>query len=89
MHDVLAHRLSLLAVHAGALEYHRDGSAEEVSEIAGIIRDNTHEALEELRQVISLLREPSPDGGSTTTAHSRRPARARRGVPISGPRDLL
>ncbi len=66
MHDVLAHRLSLLAVHAGALEYHRDGSAEEVSEIAGIIRDNTHEALEELRQVISLLREPSPDGGSTT-----------------------
>jgi signal transduction histidine kinase len=61
MHDVLAHRLSLLAVHAGALEYHRDASAEEVNEIAGIIRGNTHEALEELRQVISLLREKPPD----------------------------
>ena len=28
MHDVLAHRLSLLSVHAGALEFHPDASAE-------------------------------------------------------------
>ncbi|WP_007507816.1 MULTISPECIES: sensor histidine kinase [Pseudofrankia] len=56
MHDVLAHRLSLLAVHAGALEYHRGASAEEVVTIAAIIRSNSHEALNELRQVINLLR---------------------------------
>jgi hypothetical protein len=37
MHDVLAHRLSLLSVHAGALEFHPDAPAEEVAEAAGVI----------------------------------------------------
>lgn len=61
MHDVLAHRLSLLAVHAGALEFHRGASAEEITTAAGIIRSNTHEALNELREVIDLLRETPTD----------------------------
>ena len=61
MHDVLAHRLSLLAVHAGALEFHQGASAEEIATTAGIIRSNTHEALNELREVVSLLRETAPD----------------------------
>lgn len=61
MHDVLAHRLSLLAVHAGALEFHHGASPEEVTTIAGIIRSNTHEALNELREVIDLLRDATPD----------------------------
>ncbi len=61
MHDVLAHRLSLLAVHAGALEFHQGASAEEVTTTAGIIRSNTHEALNELREVIDLLRDSTPD----------------------------
>ena len=38
MHDVLAHRLSLLSVHAGALEFRPDASPEEVAEAAGVIR---------------------------------------------------
>lgn len=61
MHDVLAHRLSLLAVHAGALEFHRTASAVEVTRIAGVIRSSTHQALDELREVISLLRDHEPD----------------------------
>ena len=61
MHDVLAHRLSLLAVHAGALEFHQGATAEEITTTAGIIRSNTHEALNELREVIDLLRETTPD----------------------------
>ncbi|GAB4012069.1 sensor histidine kinase [Nocardioides ultimimeridianus] len=72
MHDVLAHRLSLLAVHAGALEYHRGASTDEVDEIAGIIRHNSHQALEELRQVISLLRE-HPDAGRPSPSLSDLP----------------
>ena len=59
MHDVLAHRLSLLAVHAGALEFHPDAPAEEVAEAAGVIRENAKTALEELRGVIGVLREDS------------------------------
>jgi signal transduction histidine kinase len=57
MHDVLAHRISLLSVHAGALEFRRDASNEEVAEAAGVIRANAQSALEELREVIGVLRE--------------------------------
>jgi signal transduction histidine kinase len=61
MHDVLAHRLSLLAVHAGGLEFHRTASPEEVARIAGVIRSSTHQALDELREVISVLRDQQDD----------------------------
>ncbi|MDT0268715.1 histidine kinase [Streptomyces sp. DSM 44915] len=63
MHDVLAHRLSLLSVHAGALEYHPDAPPEQVRQAAGVIRESAHLALEELRDVIGVLRaEPGEDG---------------------------
>ncbi|GAA2210472.1 histidine kinase [Nonomuraea monospora] len=61
MHDVLAHRLSLVATHAGALEYRPDSSPDQLARAAGVIRTGVHQALEELRQVIGLLREPSDD----------------------------
>ena len=64
MHDVLGHRLSLLSLHAGALEFRRDASPEEVAEAAGVIRASGQAALEELRAVIGLLREHD-DGAST------------------------
>ena len=57
MHDVLAHRVSLLSLHAGALEFRPDASPEEVAEAAGVIRATAHAALEELRQVIGVLRD--------------------------------
>ena len=60
MHDVLAHRVSLLSLHAGALEFRPDASAEEVAEAAGVIRASAHAALEELRDVIGVLREGTP-----------------------------
>ncbi|MEV7414374.1 histidine kinase [Streptomyces sp. NPDC089919] len=63
MHDVLAHRLSLLSVHAGALEYHPDAPAAEVQRAAGVIRDSAHQALEDLREIIGVLRDPAgPEG---------------------------
>jgi signal transduction histidine kinase len=64
MHDVLAHRLSLLSVHAGALEFRPDAPAEEVAEAAGVIRESARAALEELRSVVGVLRE---DGGESVT----------------------
>jgi signal transduction histidine kinase len=62
MHDVLAHRISLLSVHAGALEFNHDTSPEEVAEAAGVIRDNARAAQEELREVIGVLRADPGDG---------------------------
>ena len=57
MHDVLAHRLSLLATYAGALEYRPDSSPEKLAQAAGVIRTGVHQALDELREVISVLRD--------------------------------
>jgi signal transduction histidine kinase len=62
MHDVLAHRLSLLSVHAGALEFRPDASPEEVSEAAGVIRETAQTALQELRDVIGVLRDEAEEG---------------------------
>ncbi|MDI6103014.1 histidine kinase [Actinoplanes sp. NEAU-A12] len=56
MHDVLAHRISLLSVHAGALEFRPQAAPEEIAQAAGVIRRCAFEALEDLRQVIGLLR---------------------------------
>jgi signal transduction histidine kinase len=63
MHDVLAHRLSLVATHAGALEYRPDAPPEQVARAAGVVRDGVHQALVELREVIGVLRGPADDAG--------------------------
>lgn len=59
MHDVLAHRISLVAMNAGALEFRPDAPAAEVARAAGVVRENAHQALDELREVIAVLREPT------------------------------
>ncbi|MFI6943761.1 sensor histidine kinase [Streptomyces sp. NPDC050418] len=56
MHDVLAHRLTLLSVHAGALEFRPDAPQAEIARAAGVIRDSAHEALQDLREIIGVLR---------------------------------
>ena len=56
MHDVLGHRLSLVAASAGALEYRPDAPAEQIARAAGVVRAGAHQALEELREVIGVLR---------------------------------
>jgi signal transduction histidine kinase len=75
MHDVLAHRISLLSVHAGALEYRtamaEEGTAapptaEEVRSAVRVVRSNATQALEELREVLDLLRQPGSTGDRET-----------------------
>jgi signal transduction histidine kinase len=56
MHDVLAHRISLLSLHAGALEFRPDASSEEIAKAAQVIRVSARAAQEELREVIGVLR---------------------------------
>jgi len=63
MHDVLAHRISLLSMQAGALEFRPGATPDEVARAAGVIRASSHQALEDLRQVIGVLRE-APDGAT-------------------------
>jgi signal transduction histidine kinase len=73
MHDVLAHRISLLSMHAGALEFRPDASPEEVAEAAGVIRSNAHLALEDLREVIGVLRGDDATTGEPTSTTRPQP----------------
>ncbi|GAA3752652.1 sensor histidine kinase [Micromonospora maritima] len=60
MHDVLAHRMSLISLHAGALEVRTDARPDEIAIAAGAIRSSAHEALEELRAVVGVADRPEP-----------------------------
>ncbi|WP_054566384.1 sensor histidine kinase [Frankia sp. R43] len=65
MHDVLAHRITMVALHAGALEISSDLPSEQVGATAGVIRGAARQALEELREVIGVLRSDSRGGPET------------------------
>ncbi|WP_128378335.1 sensor histidine kinase [Streptomyces cavernae] len=62
MHDVLGHRLSLLTVHAGALEFNARAPRAEIARVAGVIRESAHRALRDLRDIIGVLRAGTAEG---------------------------
>jgi len=85
MHDVLAHRISLLALHAGGLEVRPDLPPEKVRETAQLLRSTARQALEELRGVIGVLREDprqdrAPAAPQPTLADIRRLVEETRGA---------
>ena len=57
MHDSLSHRLSLIAVHSGALAFRDNLDAASVRTTANTIREQAQSAVEDLRTVLSALRE--------------------------------
>lgn len=66
MHDVVAHRVALMVLHAGAVEVNT--TDENLASEAALIRTTGREALNELRQVLGVLRTgevgelaPQPD----------------------------
>lgn len=59
MHDVLAHRISMVAMHAGALTYRTGLPADEIKRVSAVIEENAHQALVDLREVLGILREDS------------------------------
>jgi signal transduction histidine kinase len=68
MHDTLAHRISMVSLHAGALQIRPDLTPEQVAKAAATIRDSAHHALEDLREILGVLRagpgdalRPQPD----------------------------
>ncbi|GAA1389565.1 sensor histidine kinase [Luteococcus peritonei] len=66
MHDVLAHRLSLISMHSAALEHRTTMDDEERIQAGALIRANARASLSELRAILTDLREdhqhaPQPD----------------------------
>jgi signal transduction histidine kinase len=77
MHDVLAHKISMMALHAGALEVRPDLPPAKVRETAELLRSTARQALEELRGVVGVLREepgqdPVPPAPQPTLSDIRR-----------------
>nr|GID84891.1 two-component sensor histidine kinase [Actinoplanes derwentensis] len=68
MHDALAHRISMVSLHAGALHIRPDLTPDEVARAATLIRDSAAQALDDLREILGILRagptedlRPQPD----------------------------
>ena len=67
VHDTLAHRLSLVSLHSGALEM-AAREHPELQAFAHEVQANAHRSLEDLRGLIGVLRDPGsrrPDGPGT------------------------
>jgi signal transduction histidine kinase len=64
MHDVLAHRISLIGLHAGGLEVRPDAGPEVVERSATLIRETARAALEDLRGVLGVLRTDTTQVGA-------------------------
>lgn len=58
MHDVLAHQLSLVAMHASALRHRPDLDVEQRTEAVAVVHERAKLALDDLRQVLGVLRDP-------------------------------
>ena len=73
MHDVVANRISVMVVHAGALKAIAGRDPVRAAETAGVIGDMGRQALEELRHVIGVLRqgEQALPQEAVTLAHVR------------------
>lgn len=56
MHDIVAHKISLVALQAGALEVNPNLEREQVQQSAALIRQTATSALSELREVLGVLR---------------------------------
>lgn len=67
MHDSLSHHLALISLHAGALEYREDLDATRARQSAAVIRGTAEAAANELRAVLTVLRD---DPADTTPAPS-------------------
>ncbi|WP_234330335.1 sensor histidine kinase [Streptomyces acidiscabies] len=77
MHDVLAHRLSLIALHTGVLATRGDTLPAPLAERLTLLRGASTEALSDLRDVLGVLRAPGvePHGAASQpvalTIHGR------------------
>ncbi|WP_070195125.1 sensor histidine kinase, partial [Streptomyces oceani] len=75
MHDVVAHRVSLMVVHAAALQTVALKDPEKAAKNAALVGDMGRHALTELRTMLGVLRTAEPgtesaDGGTASSAQT-------------------
>ncbi|MFD8204922.1 sensor histidine kinase [Streptomyces sp. NPDC059695] len=64
MHDLLGHRLSLIALHSGGLEMAGEAGDPEVRRSARLVHGTVRLAMAELRDVLKVLRAEDPLSGT-------------------------
>lgn len=79
MHDVVAHRVSLMVVHAAALQAVALKDPEKASKNAALVGDMGRQALTELRQMLGVLRSEDGKRGVASSAAS---SAAAEGTPV-------
>ena len=67
MHDTLAASLSRISLFAGGLQVNSNEGSVKVAAQATLIHDTAHNALDDLRRIIGVLRSAGDDTGSTGT----------------------
>lgn len=73
MHDVVAHRVSLMVVHAAALQAVAPKDPQKAVRNAALVGDMGRQALTELREMLGVLREESPAAGPAGPAGREAP----------------
>ncbi|MFD8964320.1 sensor histidine kinase [Streptomyces sp. NPDC059568] len=81
MHDLLGHRLSLISVHAGALELAAARQAPPLAGQAELLRTTAGTAMEELRDILGLLRREDTAVSVSVSASAHEPVT----VPVAVP----
>ncbi|KOY56183.1 sensor histidine kinase [Streptomyces sp. XY332] len=74
LHDIVAHHMSVISVQAGLAGYAFDSAPHTARAALSTIEDTSAEALDELRRMLSLLRDTDreqPDGGAGPQAPDR------------------
>ncbi|MEW2384252.1 sensor histidine kinase [Micromonospora sp. NPDC047707] len=84
LHDVVAHSMAVMIVQADGARFMIDRDPATAREAVRVVADTGRQALEEMRRLVGVLREPSPpetvaagpDGARVVEPEHRRPALA-------------
>ncbi|MEV4482470.1 sensor histidine kinase [Micromonospora coxensis] len=84
LHDVVAHSMAVMIVQADGARYLLDRDPQTAKTAVKVVADTGRQALDEMRRLVDVLREPSPpqpapapgdpDGGGVAEPERRRPA---------------
>ncbi|WP_025620591.1 sensor histidine kinase [Salinispora cortesiana] len=78
LHDVVAHTMAVMIVQADGVRFTIDRNPAIAQEAAKVVGDTGRQALEEMRRLVGVLREPAdaagPDGVLSAEPAHRRPA---------------
>ncbi|WP_027347187.1 sensor histidine kinase [Hamadaea tsunoensis] len=77
VHDVVAHHMSVISVQAGLGEYVLDSDPGTARAALRVISDTAHEALAEMRRLLSVLRLQAQDAGTDDAPYDATPGLAR------------